>query len=180
MEDRCYYCKKEGVVKDFLNPYTEEYHPTCSHCIAEFTTFLKERKAFANIGCFVVPLLILCSIASFIFIGWEVGLGFVAIDILALIISSYGVEYYIKQRDKKLGKYVDTSKIRWCKTCKHYKKIRKYEKTIDGLWASEEMISDSDIPCRILDEVREVWESYYALPREERSLFPKDCDKWTN
>jgi len=179
MQDKCYYCKKVGITEDFLNPYTKEYHPTCDDCIKEFTTYIKERKTFANIGCFAVPFLIVCSILAFIFIGWKLGVCVLTIAIFAFFASAFGVEYFIKKRDKKLGKYVDTSKIVWCKTCKHFKKVRKYEKTFDGLWASEGMINDSDIPCKMVDEVREVWKSYFSLPRENRTLFPKDCEKWT-
>ena len=101
-EDKCYYCKKEGLVEDFLDPYTKEYHPTCKNCATEHMTFIKERKAFANT---VYSLLILCSIVSFIFVGWGVGLGFTAIAIISFIISNYGLKYYIKKRDKRFGKY---------------------------------------------------------------------------
>ena len=42
----------------------------------------------------------------------------------------------------------------------------------------EEMINHSDIPCKILNDVRDVWIIHFSLTKNERTLYPKDCIKW--
>lgn len=192
----CYYCQKnEAKNFSYVNPYTKETHPTCPVCEYEFELLIKDKKKFKLIKI-IGNLLFFAGLIGFFSYGWEVGTSCIILGIV-FNVAFYGVlgservrgkrERLDAQFAKEHGlfsfhstKYVDPSKIRWCKTCKHYRKVRRYEKSLVGLWTSEKMISDSDIPCKILDEVRDVWESYYALPRRKRFLFPKDCFKWTN
>jgi len=74
--------------------------------------------------------------------------------------------------------YVDPQKIQWCKTCKYFKKNKKYEETINGLWRNETMPNKELIPCKEFDKTKEIWENYYNLNQSERTLYPKNCNFW--
>ena len=65
--------------------------------------------------------------------------------------------------------------IQWCKTCKDFRTVEEYE---DGLWLSEKMIPDSNIPCRKSDGTQDVWIGHFNLPTGRRTLYPKGCPKW--
>jgi hypothetical protein len=177
MKDICFYCQKEMIVEEFQNPYTYEAHPTCERCKSEMSSYVRERKFFAK-SFLGVPLLLFFSIISFIFVDWKTGILFIAMAIVTGIISYFGLEYFCKKRDKKLGTYVDVKSIQWCKTCKHFKKVKSYGKTIDGLWRSEQMIKDSEIPCKVLQKTQAVWMGYFNMKPSQRTLYPKNCKEW--
>ena len=65
--------------------------------------------------------------------------------------------------------------IRWCRTCKHYRKVPEYEDTMKGLWKKESMPRSDKLPCKIALETSQVWEAYYETEPKSRALFPKDC-----
>ncbi len=89
------------------------------------------------------------------------------------------MEHYRKRRDKETGDYVDTSAIRWCRTCRFFRRSRQYEDAYKGAWTFPTMPEDEILPCRNLGQTREMWVAYYVLPRGKRTLFPKTCDRWT-
>jgi hypothetical protein len=66
--------------------------------------------------------------------------------------------------------------IVWCPTCVHFRRSRRYE---DSLRFSDSLIDDELIPCDIVESTREFWKSYFATPKEKRTLYPKDCPKWS-
>jgi len=174
---KCFYCEKETNVEAFQNPYTKEIHLTCEQCRKEFTSFLKERLFFSR-ASFILPLFIIGSIVLIFFnrhwglIGLIV---FIALEAICLKLTGY----YVKKRDIACGTYVDTRNIRWCKTCKNYRKVKKYDSILDGIWRNEQLPDSSHIPCRIVEDTIDVWKSFFALGSEDRTLFPKDCPKWT-
>jgi len=65
--------------------------------------------------------------------------------------------------------------VKWCKTCKYFKKIKDYE---EKLFLSEEMINDFEIPCKILNKTKRLWINYFWTRKRERTLYPKNCQKW--
>ena len=65
--------------------------------------------------------------------------------------------------------------IRWCRTCKHYRKVPEYEDTMKGLWHEKSMPRSDKLPCKIALETSNLWEAYYETDPKSRSLFPKDC-----
>jgi len=66
--------------------------------------------------------------------------------------------------------------IKWCKTCKYYRKSREYEAIPKGLWRSEAMPRSDRLPCGIALETAGVWGQFYELEPRSRTLFPKDCE----
>jgi len=70
----------------------------------------------------------------------------------------------------------EAKNIKWCKNCLHYRKSKKFEDTISGLWRSEEMPSNEIIPCKIVMEAIDDWAEYYDMEPSNRSLYPKDCE----
>lgn len=175
--DKCFYCQKEENVEAFRNPYTKEIHLTCEQCRKEFTSFPKEKLFFSYAIC-ILPFFILGSIVL-IFFNWRWGLFGLIIFIVLEAISIKLLSHYKKKTRIAVGTYVDTHNIRWCKTCKSYRKVKKFDDIADGIWANEQLPDSSYIPCKIIDETIGVWTSFFALDRENRTLFPKDCPKWT-
>lgn len=66
--------------------------------------------------------------------------------------------------------------INWCRTCKHFRRIKEYENNVNGLWQSKFMPSNDKLPCDIFLETENTWKQYFGLEPSERSLFPKDCE----
>lgn len=176
MKGVCFYCEKETVVEEFENPYTHQTWLTCDRCKARLSLYIRRRKFFAKLFGLGIPLFIIVSIISFIFINWQIGVLFIAIAISAGVISHFGLKYFLTKRDKELGTYVDAKKIQWCKTCKHFNKVKNYE---NALWLSKVMIRDSEIPCKILHDTRPVWTKYFDLEIGQRTLYPKNCERWS-
>jgi len=65
--------------------------------------------------------------------------------------------------------------IRWCRTCKHHRKIPEYEDTMKGLWQEESIPRSDKLPCKIVLETSQIWEAYYETEPRSRALFPRDC-----
>ena len=175
--DRCFYCQKEAGVEAFRNPNTEEIHPTCEQCKKELTSFRKETLFFGKAGCLWIPLFILGTI-MLTFFHWQWGLfGLIAcitLEIIAIRLHSH----YLRKKQIVCGTYVDPKSIRWCKTCKHRRKVRKYDDVTGGIWRSDQLPSNAQIPCKIVHETMDVWRSFFSLAHDKRPLLPKDCPKW--
>lgn len=176
MENTCFYCQEETIVEEFKNPNTYETHPTCEKCKAELSTYNRELKFFVKLIWPGIPLLIFFSIISFIFVDWQTGVLFIAIAIFAGMVSYFGLEYFRTKKEKKLGTYVDVKNIQWCKTCKYYKKVKSYK---NELWQSQEIVGDSEIPCKILNDTKAVWAEFFNMESGQRTLYPKNCERWT-
>ena len=65
--------------------------------------------------------------------------------------------------------------IRWCRTCRHHRKVPEYENTMTGLWRKESMPRSDKLPCKIVLETSQAWEAYYETEPKSRALFPGDC-----
>ncbi len=133
------------------------------------------RKTCVKFFLLSIPLF-LFSLISFLFLNWKISLTGVVVSIGIAILAETIKNQSLKREAKRKGTYVDTKKIEWCKTCKHHKKVKDYE---DDLWQLDE-ISDTDkIPCKIYQETQSVWTAYFNKPKRERTLYPKNCSKWT-
>ena len=175
---KCFYCEKEVDVEAFRNPYTKEIHPTCEQCIKAFTSFPREKLFFSR-AIFILPLFILGSIVL-IFFNWRMGLFGLIIFVILEALSVKLLSHYKKKTRIALGTYVvDPRHIRWCKTCKNYRKVRKYDDILNGIWTNEQLPDNSCIPCKIINETIDVWKDFFMLDSKDRTLFPKDCPKWT-
>lgn len=71
-----------------------------------------------------------------------------------------------------------TKEIKWCRTCKNYRKVSEYDDTFKGLWHETSMPRSDKLPCKIVLETSQVWEAYYKTEPKSRSLFPKDCPRY--
>ncbi len=74
-----------------------------------------------------------------------------------------------------LAHQTDLDKLMWCKTCKHYRKIEKYE---SELWMYPVMLFIEYIPCKIHKKTKAVWEKQFSTQIIKRSLFPQSCKYW--
>lgn len=70
----------------------------------------------------------------------------------------------------------DLLKIRWCRNCRHYRKSKEFEDSINGLWRLEGMPRSDKLPCGIALEASPAWQRYFALAPGSRTLFPNDCE----
>jgi hypothetical protein len=127
-------------------------------------------------------LTVLVTIISFIFIKWEYALIVSGLFIAYTVYFYFRWQYFLKRRNKKKkekekqeGTYIDVSKIKWCLTCVHFKKVRKYE---DELHLSLEMLPNNKIPCKIYNKTKELWEEYFNGNLDDRYLYPKTCERW--
>lgn len=176
MRGMCSYCKNEAEVEEFENPHTEQVRLTCTKCRKTLSLYVRQRRFLPRFGCLGTPLLIVFGIISFVVFGWQVGIPVIATAACFGIFSWFYHSYYITKWEKELGTHGDEEKIKWCRTCAHFRRIEGYE---DRLWQSEEMIGDSEIPCKGVLDARPVWEAYFGTERRGRSLYPKNCEKWT-
>tara|TARA_B100000315_G_scaffold166154_1_gene154755 strand:+ start:490 stop:1098 length:609 start_codon:yes stop_codon:yes gene_type:complete len=129
------------------------------------------RKTCVKLLLLSVPLF-LFSLISFLFLNWKISFAGVVVSIGIAILSET-----IKKRSlKREGLYVDTKKIEWCMTCKNHKKVKDYE---EELCLLDEICDADKIPCKIYQETKMVWTDYFDKPKEERTLYPKNCPKWT-
>ncbi len=110
------------------------------------------------------------------FLNWKISLSGVVLSIVIAILSESIRKSTITRREKREGAYVDTKKIEWCRTCKYLKKVKGYE---DDLWQSDQISDNDKIPCKIYPETKDVWTDYFNKPKEERTLYPKNCPKWS-
>ena len=70
----------------------------------------------------------------------------------------------------------DPTSMRWCKTCRHYRRIKDWDGKL--LYMLAEMPTADLLPCGIPYETRDVWLGFFALEWQQRSLFPKNCPNW--
>ena len=122
------------------------------------------------------------AIISFIFLKWEYALTITVALILYSIYLDIRMHHYKKRRTEKEiekeklnGTYVDITKIEWCLTCVHFKKVLKFERKLNN---SEKMLPENKIPCKIYDETKEFWKKYFNSNINDRYLYPKNCVKW--
>lgn len=142
----------------------------------DFVEEQDQLKLLTKIGCLgilSVPAAILISI----FGDWRIGVGLAVVGILGLFISDSRKKKVLTARDKREGRWVDRSKIEWSKNCTHFRKVRKWEDSHDGLWTLPSVPPSDSLPCRISEQTSDVWQAYFALPREQRAMYPKDCPK---
>jgi hypothetical protein len=129
---------------------------------------LKSLTKFGCAGILAVPVaLILCFTWD-----WRFGLATAAVGVVTVMIADAKKKALLTQREKREGRWVDRTKIAWCKNCIHFHKIRGWE---DTLWRMQTIPADSRLPCQIADQTREVWLSYASLDTSQRTLYPKDC-----
>jgi len=175
--DKCFYCKDVDRVASFRNPYTNEIHLTCAACRLEFTAYQKERFFFSKVALIWIPIFILASLV-FIFFNWWLGLCLLAIGVLLEVIAVKAQSYFIKKWNIACGTYVDPKQITWCKTCLHFRKVKGFDNTMNGIWKSENMPEPERLPCNILNDSMETWRSFFSLDTSKRTLYPNNCPKW--
>ena len=132
---------------------------------------LKFYSKISWLGILSVPVAILISF----FWDWRIGLGLAVVGILAFRISDSRHKKVLTAREKREGRWVDRSKIEWCKNCVHFRKIRNWEDSHDGLWTLSEAPQLDLLPCGIAAQTSIVWQDYFAQGREQRTLYPKNC-----
>jgi len=121
-------------------------------------------------------LLLIISIISFSFLNWKVSISGVVLSICIAILSERVKMQSLKRESKREGSIADTSKIEWCRTCNHLKKVKGYQ---DKLWQLDNIDDTDKVPCKIYLETKDVWTDYFNKPKRERTLYPKNCPKWT-
>jgi len=69
----------------------------------------------------------------------------------------------------------EVKQIAWCKTCRHYKKSKKWG-GITEIWRSGEMPDERMLPCKIASETLGTWIRYFESDPSHRRLYPNDCE----
>lgn len=129
---------------------------------------LKSLTKFGCAGIVAVPIaLILCFTWD-----WRFGLLLAALSVAVVMITDTKKKALLTQREKREGRWVDRSKIEWCKNCIHFRRIRGWE---DRLWQLETIPADAQLPCKISAQTAEVWQEYARLDPSERTMYPKQC-----
>lgn len=149
--------------------------------------YLYEVKGISKAFRVNIPTIVFMLIAYFITclvfsIFMQKVLFFGACIVLSTIVAFVDNQFQIAiDRTKAFESmpYINPKKIQWCKTCKYFKKIKGYKEKLFKLWLSEGIIKDSEIPCKILNETRELWINYFQTENRERTLYPRNCPKWT-
>jgi hypothetical protein len=175
MKAICSYCQQEKDVESFEHPLTFQVNPTCSQCknkLLSTPSYDAERKILAKTGC-LTPALLILSIIFLIFGNSAVGLWGIIISLIIGAISFFGLEYFVKKRDKNYG--FDPTKYIWCKTCKNFRKVKNWDYTFSQ---SKKLLNASEVPCKIYNQTKEVWGKYFNLPSGDRKLYPDDCSYW--
>lgn len=72
--------------------------------------------------------------------------------------------------------FANIDKIEWCLTCKYFRRINNYE---DKLWLLSTVLPDDYIPCKIINQTKDIWQKQYSTQFKHRTLYPKNCPKWT-
>lgn len=175
MKATCSYCQQEKDVENFRHPITLQVKPTCSQCknnLLSIPSYDAERNILAKTGC-LMPVLLLISIIFLIFDNSTIGLWGIIISVMIGAISFWGLEYFIKKRDKNFG--FDPTKYIWCETCKNFRKVKNWDYSSSQL---KELLDTSAVPCKIYNKTKEVWKKYFNLPLGDRKLYPDDCSYW--
>jgi hypothetical protein len=141
--------------------------------------YLKEQgqlKVLTKIGCCSILVVPIAILICFIY-NWKFGIGLAVIAVITLLISDKIKRGVLTQRQKREGTWIDKKKIQWCKNCRHYRKIKGWEDSANGLWSRESIPEQGNLPCRIIQETMDIWHAYYSLERNHRTLYPKECPK---
>jgi hypothetical protein len=76
---------------------------------------------------------------------------------------------------------VTSKPIRTCLNCQHFRRVRAYEDTMHGLWGSQTLVPDEQLPCSVPGNTREVWTAHFSSPpRPNRAMYPRDCPVWAD
>jgi hypothetical protein len=120
---------------------------------------------FNNILLQAIAIVVLFLIGVRVVMPW---LNILLMPLMAIVAIPIGLMFPLQDnRDNKT--------IIWCKNCKHYKKSDRYEDIISGSWRSASMPPSRDLPCDIAADASDVWERYFRLELDSRTLYPKDC-----
>lgn len=103
MKGVCYYCEKERTVEEFENPHTHQTRPTCDTCKLELSLYVCQRRFFAKLFTLGIPLFLILSIVSFIFVSWKLGVLFICIAVAVGLLSYFGLDYFIAKIDRELS-----------------------------------------------------------------------------
>lgn len=87
----------------------------------------------------------------------------------------FAEEIFQTERSVKNALSIDPSTIKWCPTCKYHRKSEEYEDVRNGLWRSKFIPPKDNLPCNIAFKTLSVWQVYFSLEQDSRTLFPKDC-----
>lgn len=187
---KCFYCKMNDALDyQVVNPVTKAVHPTCVVCEYAFDLIKKDMRRFQ----FLRPignLALLVSIISLLFYGWKLAsvllFGGITLKLMRLALIGCGtdkrnvLEGQFAKSHNLFSDHTDQTpqrQIRWCKNCFYFRKVGGWDKADDGIWTSCGMINTRQIPCKIASETVEVWTHYFELPREQRTLYPKECPR---
>jgi hypothetical protein len=129
---------------------------------------LNSLTKFGCIGIVATPIaLILCFTWD-----WRFGLLIAIASVAVVVITDTKKKALLTQREKREGRWVDRSKIEWCKNCIHFRKIRGWE---DRQWQLETIPDDSRLPCKISGQTTKVWHEYAKIAPSQRTMYPKQC-----
>lgn len=115
------------------------------------------------------------SIVSFFFLDWRISLLVLVVSLIVWLVADIVRHKASVKMEKIDGTNKMLGDLKWCRNCKHFKKVRGFEK---HLWRSEAIKEMTDFPCKISDSTRDTWVSYFQLPPEKRAMYPKDCASW--
>lgn len=118
---------------------------------------------------------VLLSLLSFAVLDWKLSAAWFSSSVIAFVIAEKKKNLTSKERSIREGTYVEVDKITWCKTCKHFRKIKDFE---SNLWSEEKLINEKNIPCKIYEQTVDTWKKYYQMQSGKRALYPKDCRMW--
>jgi len=178
MADICAECNKILDQNEHKYSRTDGYGASqilCEKCFKESAgEYFFERQALAKLGCSTPLWGFIIAIIAYVFWGWKACLVVVGITILLTVYFSTLLQHFVNKMWAKKG--MDPKNLKWCKTCKNYRKRKDWE---FKLHYSKELLSEDKIPCRIFLQTKEVWERYFATPEGEKTLYPKNyCTLW--
>ncbi|MEX2578422.1 MAG: hypothetical protein WD342_05125 [Verrucomicrobiales bacterium] len=137
----------------------------------DFVTENDKLKSLTKFGCAGIVAVPVALILCFTW-DWLFGLLLAVISIAVVMVTNTKKNALLTEREKREGRWVDRSKIEWCKNCIHFRRIRGWE---DNLWQLEALPTDGRLPCKIFDQTTEVWQSYASLDPKQRTMYPKQC-----
>jgi len=156
----------QGLTRGFSYLYLYKYKG-----ILKAVTMIIPTVFFFFVAYFILRFVFDTSLQYFLF--------FTMYILLSTVVATTDKQFEIAiERTKLLEStlaHIKPEEIKWCKTCKYFKKIKDYE---EKLFLSEKMINDSEIPCGISAETRELWRDYFQTEKGRRTLYPKNCQKW--
>jgi len=173
----CDDCGKEIFLGDKTYRRTSQYgveQVICEKCFKKSAgEFYFERHLLARVGC-LTPILGIILIIVFLSLKmWIASLVVLVLTILITTISSIVLEKFIHKMH--LARGIDTKNIKWCKTCKFFKKSKEWEAHLEFL---DKIPSLEKLPCLIPEKTKSFWEEYFKLDHGARTLYPKECVLW--